>query len=315
MVKQVVKSMWKPLKLAPWLIAATASWSLGFIYNVYYGGEISWLSRMYREKIALAAEIRSPHRLLIVGGSGAHNSHDSARIEQGLGIPVMNLGLDGPVGLNVILPSDLVAVRPGDIVLLVPEDLILTDEDGLLERSAPFGIATGRPGLGDVPPKQLTQNFWLLGVPTLKALTKSALDLLEKGRMTGYYSDPITQRGDPTVTKHRKGKWWKWTISRPISPHAIARIQQFRQEVEAKGGKLVMSLPWVYASTEPETIANMKKTAEELAKIAPLVAYDNLYNLKTDSHLFADTHHHLVPEARVLRAKQLVEGLKKEKLW
>ena len=108
---------------------------------------------------------------------------------------------------------------------------------------------------------------------------------------------------------------WRWTISRPISPHATARIREFRQEVEAKGGKLVMSLPWVYGSTDPQTVTNMKKTAEELAKIAPLVAYDNLYNLKTDSHLFADTHHHLVPEARILRAKQLVEGLKKEKLW
>ena len=301
--------MKKSSSLLPWFIAAATAWSLGFVYNVFYGGELSWLRRMYQQKVVLAAEIKSPQRLIIVGGSGAHHAHDSLAIEQGLGIPVMNLGLDGPVGLNVILPSVLAVIRPGDIVLFVPEDLILLDDDGLLSRSVSFGLATGRPGVGDVPLKQLAQETWMLGVPTLKALTKSTLDLLEKGRMTGYYSEPISQRGDPTVVKYRKGKWWKWTINKSISPHAIARIQQFRQEVEAKGGTLVLSLPWVYASTEKETVKNMRKTADELKKIAPLVAYDDLYNLKSDSQLFADTHHHLVPQARKQRAAQLVEGL------
>jgi hypothetical protein len=303
--------MSKPFQFAPWLIAASTAWCLGCIYNVYYGGELSWLRRMYEQKVALAAEVKAPQRLIIMGGSGAHHSINSEVIERGLGLPVLNLGLDGPVGLNVILPSVLRVVKPGDIVLLVPEDLILTDEDGLLERSAPFGLATGHPGWGGVPPKELAQDFWLLGIPTLKALTKSAIDLVEKGEMTGYYSDPISKHGDPTTVKERKSKWWRWAIKRPISPHAIARITQFREEVQAKGGTLVLSLPWVYASTDRQTVASMKKTAEELSKIAPLVAYDRkLFNLKTDSSIFADTHHHLTFEARKLRSQQIVQGMK-----
>ncbi|MGF1481784.1 MAG: hypothetical protein ACFB4I_20265 [Cyanophyceae cyanobacterium] len=302
--------MWKLLKLTPWLIAAGFAWSVGFAYNVYYGGELSWLRAMYFQKTALADQINAPQRLLIMGGSGAHHSIDSRILEQELNIPVMNMGLDGPVGLNVILPSILEVVRPGDIVLLIPEDLILTDEDGLLERSASFGIAIGRPSLGEVPNKELVQTFWRLGIPSLRNLAKSTVDLVKKGRMTGYYSGPITHRGDPTVTKVRQGEWWQWRIHKPISRHAIARITKFRKEVESKGATLVLSLPWVYASTDEKTVTNMRKTTQKLAQIAPLVYEPTSYNLKTDSRLFADTHHHLVPEARKLRARQLAKQLK-----
>lgn len=302
--------MWKSFQLGSWLITAGIAWFLGYIYNVHHGGELSFLRKMYEHKIAVAEQVQAPTRVLIVGGSGANYATSAAAIEAELGIPVFNLGLDGPVGLNVILPSILEQVSPGDIVLLIPEDLILLDDDGLLDRSVPFGIAIGRPGLGDVPPQQLAENLLLVGTPTLRGLTKSTIDLIEKGEMTGYYSDPFTNRGDPTVTKVRQGKWWKWQIKEPISDHAIERITEFREQVEAKGATLVLSLPWVYASTEQESIANMRKIATELEKIAPVIAYDSeTFNLKSDSSLFADTHHHLLPDSRKIRAKELAEGL------
>lgn len=302
--------MQKLLKLAPWAIAVTAAWSLGFVYNVYYGGELSFLRRMYFEKISLAANVKESPRLLILGGSGAHHSLDSDILTQKLGIPALNMGLDGPVGLNVILPSILEAVRPGDIVLLIPEDLILLDNDGLLERSAPFGIATGRPGVGGVPTQQLVETMWMQGVPSLRAITKSTVDLVQQGHFTGYYSDPLTERGDPSTVKYREGKWWQWKINQSISPHAVKRIKQFRREVEAKDATLILSLPWVYASQDEKTLSNMKDMTEKLSQIAPLVYDKSDYNLKTDSSLFADTHHHLVFEGRKLRSTELAEQLK-----
>ncbi|MDJ0845606.1 MAG: hypothetical protein QNJ08_15345 [Crocosphaera sp.] len=302
--------MEKLWKLAPWAIAVTAAWSLGFVYNVYYGGELSFLRGMYFEKMSLAAQVKDSPRLLILGGSGAHHSLNSDVLSQNLGIPVLNMGLDGPVGLNVILPSILKAVRPGDIVLLIPEDLILLDQDGLLERSAPFGVATGRPGLGGVPPQQLIETIWMQGVPSLRPLTKSTVDLVETGRFTGYYSEPLTEKGDPSTVKYRQGKWWQWKIHKSISPHAVKRIKQFRQEVEAKDATLILSLPWVYASHDEKNLSNMEDIANKLSNIAPLVYDKKDYNLKKDSSLFADTHHHLVFEGRKLRSEQLAEQLK-----
>ncbi|HBB32490.1 MAG TPA: hypothetical protein DDZ80_08605 [Cyanobacteria bacterium UBA8803] len=301
--------MWKPLNFGSWIAVAALAWGIGYVYNARYGGELSWLRMMYERKMALAEQVQAPRRLLITGGSGAHYTINSALIEQELGIPVLNLGLDGPVGLDVILPSILGQVRQGDIVLLVPEYLILWSENGLGDRSSQFGVAIGRPGLGGVPPKQLAQDMLMLGTPTLRAATKSTLDVIQKGQLTGYYSEPVNERGDPTVTKTRTGKWWELPINQPASSHAIKRIAKFHQEVQAKGATLILSLPWVYARTDEKSVSNVKKTAAELAKIAPTIYDKQSLNMQTDSSLFADTHYHLQPEARIKRSHQIVQEL------
>ncbi|MCP2728970.1 hypothetical protein [Limnofasciculus baicalensis] len=302
--------MWKPLKLTSWFAIAIAAWLVGYLYNARYGGELSWLRMMYERKIALAAQVEAPKRLLITGGSGAHYTINAKLMEEKLGIPVLNLGLDGPIGLDVILPSILGQVRKGDIVLLIPEYLILWADDGFGDRSTQFGVAIGKPGLGGIPPKQFAQETFMLGTPTLRAATKSTVDLIEKGKFTGYYSDPVDEHGDPTVTKERTGEWWELPIDKAITPHAVARITEFKKEVEARGGTLVLSLPWVYAKTDNKSVSNVKKTAGELGKIAPLIYDKESLNMQTDSNLFADTHYHLKPEARAIRAAQLVEELK-----
>ncbi len=301
--------MGKSLKLLPWLIAAASAWSLGFTYNVVYGGELSWLRRMYWEKIAIAKSLESERRILITGGSGAHYTLNSKIIEAGLGIPVVNLGLDGPIGLDVILPSIIDQVRPGDIVLLIPEYLLLLDTDGFGDRSANFGVAIGKPGLGGVPWKQLAQDTIMLGVPSLRAVAKSTVEITTEGKLSGYYSDPLSERGDPTAEKMRQEKWWGLPINQYVSNHAANRILQFRKEVEAKGGTLVISLPWIYGSTDDKTAKNIRLTAYYLSKIAPTIYDKESLNIKTDSSLFADTHYHLVPTGRDLRAKELVEQL------
>jgi hypothetical protein len=301
--------MQKILRLVSWAAIAGVAWSAGYFYNARYGGELSWLRIMYEQKMAIASQVKAPHRVLIVGGSGAHYSVDAGQMQKALGMPVLNMATDGPIGLDVILPAVLPAVRQGDVVLLIPEYLLLLDEDGFGDRSGQFGVAIGKPGLGNIPPKQLAQDWLLLGIPTLKATTKSTLDVAEKGKLTGYYSDPITANGDPTVIKPRIGKWWQLTIDQPISPHAMQRIQQFKQEVEAKGGTLVLGLSWIYGSTDPETIKNVRATAETLGKIAPTLYDQTSLNIKTDSSLFADTHYHLNPGGRQIRSAELAQKL------
>ncbi|WP_016950948.1 hypothetical protein [Anabaena sp. PCC 7108] len=301
----------KFLRLSSWLAIAGLTWGVGYFYNARYGGELSWLRIMYEQKMALAKEVQAPQRILIVGGSGAHYTVDAGLMQKDVGIPTLNMATDGPVGLDVILASVSDVIKKGDIVVLIPEYLLLLDDDGFGDRSGQFGAAIGKPGLGNIPAKQLAQDLMSLGLPTLKALTKSSFDVVEKGHLTGYYSDPITANGDPTVMKQRtKSKWWSLTINDSVSPHSLKRIQQFKQEVESKGATLVLGLSWIYGSTDSKTLGNIRKTAEELSKIAPVLYDKNTLNVKTDSSLFADTHYHLNPSGRRIRTTELVEQLK-----
>ncbi|MGD1853783.1 MAG: hypothetical protein ACFB2W_05975 [Leptolyngbyaceae cyanobacterium] len=294
-------------KLWTWLLAIGIAWTVGYIYNVHLGGEARWLKDLYQKK-AIAARAIEPPKLIVTGGSGAHYTINSEIIAEAIDRPVVNLGIDGPVGLDVILPTMLQHVDPGDIVLLVPEYLILLDEDGLGERSGAFAIATGQ-GLNQVPPKQLVRDWIGIGVPSLRALVKSTSDLMTLGKFSGYYDDPLTAAGDPTVDKQRQGDWWQLAIKRPATAHAIQRIEQFRTEVETQGGELVLSLPWVYGKTNEETQTNIRKTAEALGAIAPLLYEPETLNIQSDVTMFADTHYHLTSAGREVRSQQLAQQL------
>ncbi len=216
-------------------------------------------------KIRWRSQPASPKpKLIITGGSGAHYTVNSERLARELGMPVVNLGIDGPVGLNVILSSVLDAVEPGDTVLLVPEYLILAPingfEDGYGEKSGWFGVVTGQTGIGDVPAKQLVLSILQLGIPSLKLTVKSAADLAEEGRFTGYYDGPLTERGDPVDTKLRTGEWWPLEIDKPVSSNAVERIAQFKTDVEDRGGELILSIPWVYGDVDDaQTLENVQE--------------------------------------------------------
>lgn len=300
----------KSVQLLSWFVIAGVTWGLGYSYNVYNGGLISWLRAMYENKVAMAAEIKAPRRLLITGGSGAHYTVNSELLQEKLGLPVFNFSLDGNLGLNVIFPLIAEQVKQGDIVLLIPEYLMLMDDDGINERTAEFGTALLRPGLGDVPLKEQAQDTWLLGIPTLRSLTKASTDLIQKGQIEEYYADPLTENGDPTKTWERKSKWWPVPLDKSVTPHSLKKIAEFKQEVEAKGGTLILSLPVVYTENNEETRAKVRKTAEDLGKIAPLIYDPNTLNLKFEPTEFADTQYHLKPEARITRSEQIIRELK-----
>ena len=307
--------MKKFTKIVPWFIAVGISWFLGYLYNVHYGGELSFLRRMYEQKKLYAASIEKPNRILVIGGSGAHYSINAKLMQEKLGLPVFNYGLQGDIGLNVLFPMILEQVRPGDIVLAIPEYLMLLDEDGInrgdgLYASATFGLIMGKPGLGGVPMKELGEYFWLLGMPNFRPLIKSSVELIQDGKMTGYLSDPITELGDPTVEKIRKSDWWKMKIRKPVSDHSLKRIAEFKKELEAKDATLVLALPWIYAEANESGKANVRKTAEQLKKIAPLLYNERTLNIQQDSDLFADTHYHLKYEGQVIRSNELVEQLR-----
>jgi hypothetical protein len=295
-------------KILSWLAVAGLAWGAGFIYNVHLGGEAHWLKGLYENKVAIAADTPEP-KLIITGGSGAHYTVNSELLAKALQMPVVNLGLDGPVGLDVILASVVDTVKPGDVVLLIPEYLIL-EGNGFGPKSGLFGVAIGKPGLGGVPAKQLALETLQLGIPSLRWTVKSVTSLQAEGRFTGYYDGPLTRQGDPVETKEREGEWWPLKLTKPASPHALARIAQFQEEVEAKGGQLILSMPWVYGDRQDErTRESVQQTAADLGRIAPLLVDEKTLNIQSSTDLFADTHYHLKPEGRVVRSQQLAREL------
>lgn len=299
----------KPIKLLPWVISLTIAWLIGFYYNTSFGGLVGWMRKTYEQKITLAGNIKAEKRLILVGGSGVNYTFNSEYLTNKLGFPVFNMGLDGKLGLDVILPLISEQIKQGDIVLLVPEYLMLLDDDGLGTISTHFTVAINQPTLTKVSAKKFLEDTWMLGLPGLKSIVKSGVDLTTKGYFDEYYADPITPWGEPTKVWTRNSKWRPMDLPQTITPHSVESITKFKQNVEAKGGTLILSLPIIYGQTDEITMNNVRDTATKLAQIAPLIYDQKTLNVWTDSSLFAETHYHLSPQARILRSQEVIEQL------
>lgn len=72
------------------------------------------------EKDMLLKKTRSP-KIIFIGGSNIAFGLDSEKIHKTLGMPVVNMGLYGNLGLNFMLQSSKPYINSNDIVVLIPE--------------------------------------------------------------------------------------------------------------------------------------------------------------------------------------------------
>jgi len=90
--------------------------------NYYKTEDPAWIDLLYRQKeIALERRSSQPHRLIIVGGSGALFGIDAELIEKKLHIPTVNFATHAGLGLRYLLDRAKRELRPGDVLLLSPE--------------------------------------------------------------------------------------------------------------------------------------------------------------------------------------------------
>jgi hypothetical protein len=73
-----------------------------------------------RVKEAALKNAPSPKVVFLSGSSGAFGV-DSPRIQQALGRPVVNMGLNAPLGIEFMMNEVAGSIKPGDLIVLAPE--------------------------------------------------------------------------------------------------------------------------------------------------------------------------------------------------
>jgi hypothetical protein len=294
--------------LSKWIIVFVLFWLIGYLLNFYaLDSDLSWTYDLYTKKLGIAKQLRGKPRIFLLGGSATHYSINAVQLENNLNIYCINFGLHAGLGLNAILASVENEIRAGDLIVLSPEYGILgKDEYGWL--SAPFGVAIGRPGIGGVGLKQKAIEIFRGGMVLSTSLGKSIMKILfgSKGRA----NQSIDSRGDVVVFLYDI-KPQPRNIPDEISRTAILRLTQFRDEILAKGAKLIFVLPPILVEDRTFSYNSAKKIAAKLTEIAPVVYENDYLNIETDPSLFSDTFYHLNLESRQIRTAILSEKLKR----
>jgi hypothetical protein len=93
-----------------------------FFVNYYSKPEPAWINNLFYQKNVVAnRELGRGGRLIIFGGSGVLYGVDAEMIEKKLGIPTVNYGIQGGLGVRYTLDRAMTVLRPGDTALLVIE--------------------------------------------------------------------------------------------------------------------------------------------------------------------------------------------------
>lgn len=296
------------LSVATWSLTALTAWGMGATYNAFFNPVAGRTAFLYQKKVALLDQETAPQRLLLVGGSATHFGVDARQVEQGVHIPTYNLGLHAGLGLDAILGSVVGHIRPGDRVLLFPEYELLSGNDGNFNSNlaSTVGLLRGNPATGESTPREIIYKTLLAGTPGMNAVTRN-IRIQLVGANPGYTTD-ISERGDAVVMP--KGRPNPTFVQAGVSTYAYRRLQQFRTEVEAKGGRLMFALPWVLAQRDEPSLTTVEAIATTLSEIAPVFYDPATLNLYDQPELFSDTNYHLSEQGRQVRSQALIQQLR-----
>ncbi len=247
-------------------------------------------------------------RIILVGGSNLHYGMDSELLQSSLPYDVVNMGIQGGIGLRFMLAEIAPSVRSGDVVILLAEPALFSriPLDG---ESTLYELVSKAPAAAQfLSAKQLLAGYRYIG-PTISE-NWNYISLLGLMRLygrptileeTNKYGDYEGHRGRKSVLRPSETD----LVSDGMSRAALDLIEQFVHQIEQQGGRLLVGFAPIARSyadipslliVEDQVPSNLR-----LGRITDSVLPDSC---------FFDTPHHLLFEQREVRTEQLIADLR-----
>ena len=273
------------------------------------------------DKITLLKNSASP-RLIFVGGSNVAFGVDSQTIQEESGYQVVNMGLNGNLGMPFMLAVVSPFLRAGDVVIIMPEYTLLLSQKYNI---GPTFIQTllANPSLlqyvdSTFEAKYIIDLFPYVYTQAIKSIwhdmaTRDCLFCENDEQI--YFRAAFNAYGD--VTSHEKIHptreishiSLRYNEQNPNISRAIEIIITFAKDAEAQGAHTLLLYP---ATPSPADDATQKmldylagRLHEEL--VTPLLGspQDAWYSRA----LFFDTYYHLTPEGRTLNTERILQQI------
>jgi hypothetical protein len=256
-----------------------------------------------------------------VGGSNLAYGLDSALVQRVTGLPVVNMGMNGYLGVRFMLEEVKPALRRGDVVVVALEyDSYWKSVEG-----------TGRDLLmiAKANPKVLRYLDWEQRFEVLKALPYAAQQKVlrlvreavqrkaRKPRLIDKVESAagFNEYGD--LTSHLDVKWPYGQedgidlTGTPLDSEVVPLLQGFAQEMQGRGVDVVLSYTSAietYYARHKESIDNLHAL---LTKSPPLVVPSPPTDFVYPPPWFFDTVYHLNAHGRAARSQKLASDLQR----
>lgn len=266
------------------------------------------------QKLATARAMESP-KIILAGGSNISFGMDSKLLSEKTGMPVINLGVYGALGLKQMLDHARRVMKPGDTVVVFPEyeqlmnrktflgngdglvsSLCEVDREGFRELSLEQWTLLAGPFISYAQTKWIRpKNWWDRRARPWYA----ANSFNEFGDEIGHAGMPHKELAPPSV----------WKPNATLDPRIGADLKNFTEETRAKKINCVF-LPSVYpASTFDARLETLHRLETAMAQNnTPFAAPCERYRF-ADTDFF-DTVYHLAYDAAPERARRVAGDLR-----
>ena len=282
----------------------------------------------YKHQLAMLIDKRvmldaSPApRIILVGGSNLMFGVDSALLEQSLGVPVVNMGIFG--GLGLVAPLDVILphVRPGDTVVLVPEYTLLFTGLSPFEKGYYRWFLAVDPGAAwrlhysRQKPQVLLSDFLMLMRDKIGALFVLPFKGNHSLAGNGYirYQQVVNRFGDgseeirPAPENQLAGRDDVYKED-AFKTKVVDQLKEFSARIEERGARVLLTFG-VYP--EGEYALNQRlidATARQLRDAGTFQVLGEPRDFLYPYSAFSDSVNHLRPPARTARTRRLAELL------
>jgi hypothetical protein len=274
------------------------------------------------EKNNLLASTPSP-KIIIVGGSNAAFGFDSQAISEATGMPVVNMGIQGSIGLRFALNDIKPYIHSGDIVLLSPEYHNLVDKlhgGDVLSYVLifdPKGIASIS-SLHDA--YEVVKAFPAVHTSAIKTTLDLKLrkkcDFLCRIDEQVYFReafDPAT--GDITTNLAKPDTLgdskftFDWSVPNKTLEHNVSFLNDYNEYVESQGASMIYIYPSISNDFSAEVMAKLESTSQYLNENLDFPVLGTLDDSFFAERYMFDTVYHLNNIGREIRTKTVIRDL------
>ncbi len=262
------------------------------------------------DKVRRLKEIKEP-KIVLLGNSNLTFGMDSEKLEKEVGMPVVNMGLNGDIGNYFHEEMAKISVTEGDIYVLCNTDY--SDDETVHDRIAAWATVEDHISL-----------WRLLGWKSIPDMAKTfpvylqrSLELYASGEgnypYEGVYSRmAVNERGDISV--YRQGR--EYEFADPIKPGGISeesvqRINELSDYLVKRGATLVIAGYPIGEGSNTADREDFISFWDELEERLNCPVISDIEDYMFDYEYFYDSEEHLNSMGAELRTEQLAEDLKK----
>jgi hypothetical protein len=316
------KKVLLPILAALLIAAAVLTVNVGLMRAYREANSGSYLAAAI-DKNKLLAETASP-KIIIVGGSNAAFGFDSAAISEATGMPVVNMGLQGSLGLRWPLNDIKPYIHEGDIVLLSPEyhNLLSRLQGGDVLAQVlifyPRGV-TSLSSANDV--LQVLQSLPNIHTTAIKDYLEVSLrgecDFLCHNDEYVYLRRAFNPVNGDIKTNRVKDSNEEsdfllelpWSVPNGDLESNVRFLNSFNDYVEAQGASMYYVPPSVSDNYNPSTGETLEEAQQYLQEHLTFPTLGSLADSIFQRQYLFDTPYHLNSDGRAVRTQMVIDDL------